>query len=125
MTMPIAQVIRPPVRKLMRRGERFEKSLAGETTLAATLTLSVAISKAIMARTTAKGLPRRARTATGFQSASPKMIRGAGEDSNWVPERFAKNDQSGGSDGDADEGIESHGGGEAEGLANDLVALAA
>src|SRR2546426_10640592 len=75
MMMPMAQVIRPPVRKLMRRGERLEKSLAGETTLAATLTLSVAISKAIIARTTAKGLPRRARTATGFQSASPKMIR--------------------------------------------------
>src|SRR6266566_4356034 len=55
------------------RGE-IEKSLAGETTLAATLTLRVAMSKAIMARTTAKGLPRRARTATGFQSASPNMI---------------------------------------------------
>src|SRR5207247_6803584 len=44
-TMPIAQVMRPPVRKLMRRGEMFEKSLAGETTLAATLTLRVAISR--------------------------------------------------------------------------------
>src|SRR5437879_5703354 len=75
MTMPMAQVMRPPVRKLMRRGERLEKSLAGETTLAATFTLSVAISKAIIARTTAKGFPRRARTATGFQSASPKMMR--------------------------------------------------
>src|SRR5207247_10659683 len=68
-TMPIAQVMRPPVRKLMRRGEMFEKSLAGETTLAATLTLRVAISSAIMARTTAKGFPRRERTATGSQSA--------------------------------------------------------
>jgi len=28
--MPMAQVIKPPVRKLMRRGERLEKSLAGE-----------------------------------------------------------------------------------------------
>src|SRR2546425_7634897 len=73
--MPTAQVMRPPARKLMRRGERFEKSFAGETTLAATLTLSVAMSSAIMARTTAQELPRRARTATGFQSASPKMIR--------------------------------------------------
>src|SRR5207237_8498989 len=73
MMMPMAQVMRPPVRKLMRRGERFEKSLAGETTLAATLTLRVAISKAIIARTTAKGLPRRERTATGSQSAGPKM----------------------------------------------------
>src|SRR4029077_15266596 len=75
MTMPMAQVMRPPVRKLMRRGERFEKSLAGETTLAATLTLRVAMSKAIMARTTAQGLPRRARTATGFHRAWPKIIR--------------------------------------------------
>src|SRR5205807_4661117 len=74
MMMPMAQVIRPPARKLMRRGERFEKTLAGETTLAATLTLRVAMSKAIMARTTAQGLPRRARTATGSQRAWPKII---------------------------------------------------
>src|SRR5260370_366192 len=75
MRRPTTAVMRPPVRKLMRRGERLEKSLAGETTLAATLTVRVAMSKAIIAKTTAKGLPRRARTATGFQSASPKMIR--------------------------------------------------
>src|SRR6266581_5102947 len=35
MTMPMAQVMRPPVRKLMRRGERLEKSLAGETKILA------------------------------------------------------------------------------------------
>ena len=62
------------MRKLMRRGERLEKSLAGETTLAATLTLSVAIRSAIIASTTANGLPRRESTATGSQSAWPKMI---------------------------------------------------
>jgi len=79
----IAQVIKPPRGKLIRRGERFEKSLAGETTFAATLTLSVAMSRAIIARTTAKGLP------------SPR------EDGYGVPERFAKNDDGSGSDDDA------------------------
>src|SRR6267143_1458347 len=51
-------------------------------------------------------------------------IAEAREDRNRIPQRFAKNDQGGGSDGDADEGIESHGRGEAEGLADDLIALA-
>jgi len=51
------------------------------------------MSKAIIARTTAKSL--------------------------------AENDHRGGGDGDADERIKSHGRGEAEGLADDLVALAA
>ncbi len=31
----------PPILKLIRRGHRFEKSFAGETTLAATFTFSV------------------------------------------------------------------------------------
>ena len=74
MTMPIAQVINPPVRKLMRRGEIFEKSLAGETTFAATFTLSVAMRSAIIARTTAQGWPSLERTATGSHKASPKII---------------------------------------------------
>src|SRR5713226_5896021 len=74
MAMPTRQVISPPVRKLIRRGERLEKSLAGETTLAATLTLSVEIRRAGRASTTAKGLPRRESTATGSHSACPKMM---------------------------------------------------
>src|SRR5207302_1788041 len=42
-----------------------------------------------------------------------------------IPNGCAKDDQGGGSDGDADEGIKGHGGGEPEGLADHLVALAA
>lgn len=38
--IPIKHVIRPPVRKLIFFGQRFEKSFAGETTLAATFTFS-------------------------------------------------------------------------------------
>src|SRR5260370_28921786 len=105
MTMTMAQLRRPPVRKLMRRGERLEKSFAGETTLAATLTLSVAMSNAIMARTTANGLPSRARTATGFQSASPKMIRVAEGTAMAVEEKKGM------------------GAGKAQGRATDLTAL--
>ena len=40
--IPMKQVITPPMRKLIFRGQRLEKSLAGETTLAPMLTLSVA-----------------------------------------------------------------------------------
>src|ERR1035437_2802346 len=42
MRTPTTPVIRPPVRKEIRRGLRLEKSLEGETTLAATLVLRVA-----------------------------------------------------------------------------------
>src|ERR1019366_6593741 len=66
--------IRPPVRKLIKRGERFEKSFDGETRFAATLTFSVASSNANIAITTATGFPRRARTWTGSQIACPKII---------------------------------------------------
>src|SRR5712691_9539119 len=52
-------------------------------------------------------------------------IAEACEDRDGIPKSFAKNDQSGGSDGDADEGVERHGGGEAKRLADDLIALAA
>jgi len=50
---------------------KFEKSFAGETTLAATLTLRVAISKAIMAN-------------------DRERIAKAREDGDGVPERLAK-----------------------------------
>src|SRR5262245_27289684 len=42
MTMPMTPVINPPVRKDIQRGKALAKSLAGETTLAAMLTASVA-----------------------------------------------------------------------------------
>ncbi len=60
--------------KVIRLGKRFEKSFAGETMLAATLTFNVAISSATMATTTATGLPSLPRTTTGSQMAFPNMI---------------------------------------------------
>src|SRR6267143_5855780 len=51
-------------------------------------------------------------------------IAEAREDGNGIPQGLAKNDQGGGGDGDADERIETHRRGEAEGLADDLIALA-
>ena len=53
--MPMKQVMMPPVRKLIPRGHRLEKSLAGETTLAPILTLSVANRIATSEITTATG----------------------------------------------------------------------
>src|ERR1700731_4623052 len=49
----------------------------------------------------------------------------AREHGDRIPQRLAKNNQGGGGDGDADERIKSHGGGEAERLADDLIGLAA
>src|SRR5690242_9999963 len=54
-----------------------------------------------------------------------EWIAEAGEDFDGIPEGFAEDDHGGGSDRDADEGVEGHRGGEAEGLADHLVALAA
>src|ERR1700720_4536569 len=73
MSRPMKQVITAPVWMLIRDGQRFEKSLAGATTLAATFTLSVATSSASMATITANRLPRWLRTMTGFQIGSLKM----------------------------------------------------
>src|SRR6266851_452358 len=58
------------------------------------------------------------------QDHGPRIAE-ARQDRNRIPQRLAKNDQGGGSDGDADERVESHGGGKAERLADDLIALAA
>ena len=64
-------MIRPPVRNEIRRGFRLEKSLEGETTLAATLVLSVAISSATSATNATTGWLNRAQQRTGSQMASP------------------------------------------------------
>ncbi len=53
--IPMKQVIMPPVRKLIFRGHRFEKSLAGETTLAPIFTFNVASRIASSEITTATG----------------------------------------------------------------------
>src|SRR5262249_10221112 len=54
-----------------------------------------------------------------------KGIAEAREDSDWIPQCPAEDDHRGRSDRDSDEGIESHGAGKAESLAEHLVALAA
>ncbi len=53
--MPSTPVMMPPVRKEIRRGFRLEKSFDGETTFAATLVFSVAISSATSAMNATTG----------------------------------------------------------------------
>src|ERR1051326_8402330 len=74
MSTPITAVIMPPARKEMRRGARLEMSLAGLTTLAAMLVVSVA-TESITSETMMTGTePRRATTSTGSQIVRWKMI---------------------------------------------------
>ena len=64
--------MRPPVLKLMSRGNAFAKSLAGETTLAAMLTASVATTTVNIEIATTTGEREACRRAcTGSQIASP------------------------------------------------------
>ena len=56
MAMPMMPVMSPPVRKLMWRGKALAKSLAGETTLAAMFTASVATTMVNMATATIQRL---------------------------------------------------------------------
>ncbi len=70
-------VIRPPVRNEISRGFRLEKSFEGETTLAATLVFSVAISSAISATNATTGWLKRPSSATGSQIASPNSTTDA------------------------------------------------
>ena len=73
--MPMAPAISPPIRKLIFWGETFEKLMAGATTLAAILVLSVATTSTAIENRPSSGLPasalRRASRSTGFQMASP------------------------------------------------------
>src|SRR6266508_4486083 len=70
--MPITPVRRPPTLKLIRLGQRLEKSLAGETTFAATLVVSVAMRRASIEVTVIQGVLNLARSTTGSQIGSPK-----------------------------------------------------
>ncbi len=74
MAMPIRPVSRPPVRKEMKRGKAFEKSLAGETTLAAMFTLKVATTMVNIAMATNARLSKWPTRSTGSQMAFPKII---------------------------------------------------
>src|ERR1039458_8367838 len=71
MSTPTTPVIRPPVRKEIRRGLRLEKSLDGETTLAATLVFKVAMSRATRAMNATTGRLKRPSSSTGSQMARP------------------------------------------------------
>ena len=70
--IPITAVITPPARNEIWRGERLEKSFDGETTLAAMLVESCAITMMIIASTSRIGRSSssRATSATGSQIAS-------------------------------------------------------
>src|SRR3954452_16588613 len=72
---PMTAVIIPPVRNEITRGERFEKSLDGETTLAAMFVEICAITTMIIARTSSTGSPSSsfATSATGSQIGSPYL----------------------------------------------------
>jgi hypothetical protein len=72
MAMPITAVISPPVTYEIFRGLRFEKSLAGETTLAAMLVVSCAASTTRAAKMITAGLPMRVTSSIGSQMALPK-----------------------------------------------------
>jgi hypothetical protein len=71
MTMPTRPVMRPPRLKLILPGQRLEKSLAGETTLAAMLTEMVATMTPKTPRPTIQGLPSFAKRSTGSQIGVP------------------------------------------------------
>ncbi len=68
--MPVMQA---PCLNPMRKGSRFEKALAGPTTLAAALVEMVAISNATMPAVTAIFDSKRWTSAMGSHMASPNM----------------------------------------------------
>ena len=100
-------MIRPPVRKEIRAGQRLAKSLAGETTLAATLVVRVGDQQ---------GEQR--------DAGSPAGCRSRDEQDHRIPDRLAEDDHRGRGHGDADEGEQRHRRRQAEHLAADLGALA-
>src|SRR5207245_11113752 len=72
--IPRIPATRPPVLKLTRRGNAFAKSFAGETTLAAMLTASVATTAVNIATATTIGELKRATSCTGSQLDAPTMM---------------------------------------------------
>src|SRR5437016_1275120 len=75
--IPTTPVMNPPVRNEINRGLRFEKSLEGDTTFAATLVLRVAISNATSAMDATTGWLKRPSSATGSQMGSPNRTTDA------------------------------------------------
>src|SRR5829696_4650736 len=71
MRMPTIPVIRPPVLKLIHLGKALAKSLAGETTLAAILTASVATTAVNIEMAITRGWLNLAINLIGSQITSP------------------------------------------------------
>src|SRR3954468_15464935 len=69
--MPMTAVMTPPVTKLILRGLRLEKSLAGETMFAAMLVWSCAQRTTTAATMMTSGDPMRLMTSIGSQMAMP------------------------------------------------------
>src|SRR5262245_50534653 len=72
--MPMRPVMRPPVLNEIQRGSAFAKSFAGDTTLAAMFTASVAITTENIAKPTTSGLVKWPTSLTGSQMGSPYRI---------------------------------------------------
>ena len=98
-------VISPPMRNEIHRGQRWAKSLAGLTTLAAMFVASVAMHSESIATT----------STTGFVNFA--------EHDDRIPDRLAVDDGRRAGDGDADERKQRHRRRQAERLAEHLVAL--
>src|SRR5215469_70757 len=75
--MPTTPVMSPPLRNDIRLGRRFEKSLEGETTLAATFVFNVAISSATSATSATNGWLNFPSNTTGSQIGSPNSTADA------------------------------------------------
>ena len=71
MAMPRMPVMRPPVLKRIQRGNALEKSLAGETTLAAMFTASVATTTVNMETAMTTGARNCRANCIGSQIARP------------------------------------------------------
>ena len=98
-------VISPPMRKEIRFGHRWAKSLAGLTTLAAMLVASVA------------------RQSDSIENDQHNGLRELRQQLDRVPDRLAVDDDRRRGDGHADERVQPHRRRQAERLAEDLVAL--
>jgi len=95
-------VMSPPVRKEMRRGLRLEKSLEGEDYVGGDI-----------------GVEGGDEESDERDGSDHGLVEFA-EQNDGVPDGLAEDDSGGGGDGDADEGVQRHGGRQSEGLAPHL-----
>ena len=112
--MPMMPVMKPPMRNEIRRGQRWAKSLAGLTTLAAMFVASVAMQSDEHRHDQHDRILELARA----ERPGPK-------DSSWSVGQVLVDHERGRRDGDADEREQAHRRRQAERLAEHLVALRA